>query len=84
MKKLFLLVLCVAGVATAAKKANVIVIYTDDHGWADLGIHGMADDVKTPHLDQLARDGVLCKDGYSTAPQCCPSRAGVVTGRYQQ
>ncbi|VGO11465.1 Arylsulfatase [Pontiella desulfatans] len=67
-----------------AKKPNVIVFYTDDHGWADLGIHGMADDVKTPHLDQLARDGVLCKHGYSTAPQCCPSRAGVMTGKYQQ
>ena len=67
-----------------ARQPNVIVFYTDDHGWADLGIHGQREDVKTPNLDQLARDGVLCKNGYSTAPQCCPSRAGVMTGRYQQ
>lgn len=70
--------------AVADQKPNVIVIYTDDHGWADMSIQGKLDDVKTPNIDQLARDGVLCNDGYSTAPQCCPSRAGVMTGRYQQ
>jgi len=84
MKKLIIGLLCVCSLVHAEKKPNVILIYTDDHGWADLGIHGMVDDVKTPNLDQLARDGVLCKDGYSTAPQCCPSRAGVITGKYQQ
>ena len=85
MKRTITALICALALSSAtAKQPNVVVIYTDDHGWADLGIHGMVDDVKTPNLDQLARDGVLCKDGYSTAPQCCPSRAGVITGKYQQ
>ena len=78
------LLLCTACMANAAKKPNVIVIYTDDHGYADLGINGQAKDVKTPQLDQLARDGALCTSGYITAPQCSPSRAGMLTGRNQQ
>jgi uncharacterized sulfatase len=67
-----------------AGKPNIIVIYTDDHGWADLGAQGVDKDIRTPNLDQLARDGVVFKRGYVTAPQCVPSRAGVLTGRYQQ
>jgi arylsulfatase A-like enzyme len=86
MKTRQLLPVLIAGAAlsaSAARKPNVIVIYTDDHGYADMSIQGQLDDVKTPNIDQLARDGVLCNDGYSTAPQCCPSRAGVMTGRHQ-
>ena len=41
-----------------ARQPNVIVFYTDDHGWADLGIHGQRDDVQTPHLDRLATKGL--------------------------
>jgi arylsulfatase A-like enzyme len=63
---------------------NVLVIYSDDHGWADLGMQGADGDIRVPHLDQLARDGVRCARGYVSAPQCVPSRAGVLTGRYQQ
>ncbi len=66
------------------RKPNIILIYSDDHGWADLGLHGADQHVKTPQLDRLARDGVLFKRGYVTAPQCVPSRAAVITGRYQQ
>ncbi len=68
----------------ASDKPNIIVILTDDWGRADLGLYGTLDDVKTPHLDQLAKDGVLFTDGYITSPQCAPSRAGLLTGRYQQ
>ena len=68
----------------ANEKPNIIVIYTDDHGYADLGIQGQRSDVKTPNIDQLARDGVRMTSGYVTAPQCAPSRAGMLTGRYQQ
>ena len=68
----------------APRRPNIVVIYTDDHGWADLGIQGVDPDVQTPHLDQLARDGVLFSRGYVTAPQCVPSRAALLTGRYQQ
>lgn len=63
---------------------NVLVIYSDDHGWADLGVQGVDPDVRTPNLDQLARDGVRFARGYVSAPQCVPSRAGLLTGRYQQ
>jgi uncharacterized sulfatase len=70
--------------ALAAEKPNIILIYSDDHGWADLGIQGSDQDIRTPHLDAMARDGVRFTRGYVTAPQCVPSRAGVLTGRYQQ
>lgn len=66
-----------------ADKPNIILIYTDDHGHADLGIHGVVKDIRTPHLDALARSGVVATQGYSTAPQCVPSRGGVMTGRFQ-
>ena len=70
--------------ALHAAKPNILVIYSDDHGWADLGAQGVNSEIRTPHLDQLARDGVRCARGYVSAPQCVPSRAGVLTGRYQQ
>ncbi|MFM7743900.1 MAG: sulfatase, partial [Verrucomicrobiota bacterium] len=70
--------------AQGADKPNIILIYSDDHGWADLGIQGADADIRTPHLDALARDGVRFTRGYVTAPQCVPSHAGVLTGRYQQ
>lgn len=73
-----------ASAAGAARKPNVILIYSDDHGWADLGAQGIDSDIRTPHLDAMARDGVRFARGYVTAPQCVPSRAGVITGRYQQ
>lgn len=66
-----------------AKKPNIIVILTDDMGYADVGIHGTEKDVRTPHLDALAKSGVRMTNGYVTAPQCVPSRAGLITGRYQ-
>lgn len=70
--------------AMAQEKPNIIVIFTDDHGWADLSVNGVVNDIKTPNLDQLAADGVRFTSGYVTAPQCVPSRAGIVSGRYQQ
>jgi uncharacterized sulfatase len=89
MNRLLVLFFCALPIlesrATAAdRKPNVLLIYSDDHGWADLGAQGVDRDVRTPHLDQLVRDGVLFERGYVTAPQCTPSRAGVITGRYQQ
>ena len=83
-RTLLLLVFPFLLAAAAAEKPNVILIYSDDHGWADLGAQGVDPDIRTPHLDQLARDGVRFARGYVTAPQCVPSRAGVITGRYQQ
>lgn len=65
-------------------KPNIIVIYSDDHGWADLGVQGSDKDIRTPNIDALSNDGVRFIHGYVSAPQCVPSRAGVITGRYQQ
>lgn len=76
--------IALAAVASAAEpKPNIIVFYTDDHGYADLGIQGVVTDIKTPHIDALAKSGVLAKHGYSTAPQCIPSRAGLMVGKFQ-
>ena len=88
--KRFIQTLLAVGLAAAAaaadstSKPNILLIYTDDHGWADLGAQGVDTDIRTPNLDQLARDGVRFARGYVSAPQCVPSRAGVITGRYQQ
>ena len=70
-------------VAAQAKSPNVIIILTDDHGYADFAAYGLTDDIRTPHLDALAQGGAVVTNGYSTAPQCIPSRAGIVTARYQ-
>jgi uncharacterized sulfatase len=67
----------------ASSKPNIIVIFTDDHGYADLSCQGVFDDVRTPHIDSLAAGGVRMTSGYVTAPQCTPSRAGLLTGQYQ-
>ena len=72
-----------AAPAAPAAKPNILLIFTDDQGFTDLGIHGIDPDVRTPNLDQLARDGALFTRGYTTAPQCVPSRAGLITGRHQ-
>ncbi len=80
------LCLCLALLASGASARdlpNLIVIYTDDHGWPDLGAAGIYDDLKTPHLDALAASGVRATNGYVTAPQCVPSRAGLLSGRSQ-
>jgi arylsulfatase A-like enzyme len=73
-----------AGESPRSRRPNLVVIFTDDHGWADLAAHGVDPDIRTPHADRLARDGVLFTRGYVTAPQCTPSRAGILTGIYQQ
>jgi len=73
----------VAATAVAADRPNVVLIVADDFGYGDLGVHGCKD-IPTPHLDALAAGGVRCTNGYVSAPQCSPTRAGLMTGRYQQ
>ena len=63
-------------------RPNVVLIVTDDVGYGDFGSYGAAD-VKTPHIDSLARDGTRLTDFYA-APQCTPTRVALITGRYQQ
>ncbi len=66
-----------------APRPNIIVIVSDDQGYADVGVHGCKD-VPTPNLDTLAAEGVRCSSGYVSCPVCSPTRAGLITGRYQQ
>ncbi len=71
--------------AAAASRANpnILIILSDDLGYADVGFQG-SKEVATPHLDALAKSGVRCTSGYVTHPFCSPTRAGMLTGRYQQ
>lgn len=68
---------------SVAKPPNFVVILFDDTGYGDLGMTG-GDLVATPAIDSIARDGVTFTNGYVTASVCSPSRAGLMTGRYQQ
>jgi arylsulfatase A-like enzyme len=64
-------------------KPNILLIFSDDQGYASLGCHGLTD-IPTPNIDSIAEGGTRFTDGYVTAPVCSPSRAGLITGRYQQ
>jgi arylsulfatase A len=61
-------------------KPNIVVILCDDLGYGDLACYGHPA-IKTPYLDQMAKDGIRFTDFYSTAPVCSPSRVGLLTGR---
>ena len=65
-------------------KPNVILIVVDDLGYADLSCTGLAEDVETPNIDELANSGTRFTQAYTTSPICSPSRAGILTGAYQQ
>jgi len=67
----------------AANKPNIVLIMADDLGYNDVGFHGSTV-IKTPHLDRLAAIGTQFSDAHVTASVCSPSRAGMMTGRYQQ
>ncbi len=64
-------------------RPNFLVIVADDLGYADVGFQGCKD-IPTPHLDSLAKNGVKCTNGYVSHPFCSPTRAGLLSGRYQQ
>ena len=69
------------GVETAGP--NVVLILADDLGYCDSELYG-CDTIPTPNLKRIADEGVLFTAGYVTSPVCSPSRAGLLTGRYQQ
>lgn len=61
---------------------NIIVIISDDQGYADVGFHG-SKEIITPNIDRIANNGVVFSEGYVSYAVCSPSRAGLITGRYQ-
>jgi arylsulfatase A-like enzyme len=69
--------------AAGAKKPNIILVLADDLGYADLSIHGCKD-IPTPNIDSIGRDGVRFTNAYVSCPVCSPTRAGIMTGRYQE
>ena len=86
--RLALVLLAAAGMTIAAgaqsqRPPNIVVIVGDDMGYADIGVHGSRD-IRTPHLDALAAEGVRFTDAYVSGPYCSPTRAGMLTGRYPQ
>jgi N-sulfoglucosamine sulfohydrolase len=73
--------LSVAGlVAGAAERPNIVLILSDDHSYPFLGCYGR-EEMKTPHLDRMAAEGMKFRRMFTGAPQCVPSRATILTGR---
>ena len=65
-----------------SRSPNVVVFFVDDMGYSEPECYG-SKDLRTPHIDSLAENGVRCTAGYVSAPSCGPSRAGIMTGHYQ-
>jgi len=80
---LLLSILCLGHFLNADTKPNVIIIFTDDQGYQDLGCFG-SPNIKTPHIDQMAKEGMRFTDFYSAASVCTPSRAALLTGCYPE
>lgn len=66
-----------------SSRPNILLIISDDHGYADLSSRG-SEDARTPHLDRLGASGTTFDSAYVTAPICSPSRAGLIAGAHQQ
>lgn len=82
LKSLIATLVCLAGFAAAApRQPNVVFIISDDHGWRDYGFMGHAD-VRTPHIDRLAKEGLTLTRGYVPTSLCRPSLASIMTGLY--
>ena len=73
----------VVGQAGERRRPNIVVLLADDLGWGDVGCYG-CQDIKTPNLDAFAAQGARFTNAYSSGPVCSPTRAGLLTGRYQQ
>lgn len=69
--------------STQKEQPNIIVILIDDAGYVDFGFMG-SEDLETPHINALANDGVIFTDAHVSSTVCAPSRAGLITGQYQQ
>lgn len=71
------------GLKAKADRPNIVLFFADDAGYHDFGFQGSTE-IRTPHLDKLATRSIRCTSAYTTAAVCGPSRAGLLTGRYQQ
>ena len=78
----FLLLCC--GLSSAQDRASIVLIVSDDQGYGDVSCHPHPDEVSTPNIDRIASEGARMTNGYASCPVCAPTRAGLLTGRYQQ
>ena len=69
--------------ADAPRKPNIIIFLADDVGYGEFGFQGINKDIPTPNIDSIAANGVRFTNGYVSGPYCSPTRAGLMTGRYQ-
>ena len=83
IKRILIIPFLISVVSCTNSKPNILIILADDAGYSDFGFMG-SDEIKTPNLDKLALDGVLFNNAYVSASVCSPSRAGLLTGMYQQ
>src|SRR4051812_49024166 len=70
--------------AAQSGKPNILLIVADDLGWGELTVQGFSKDIPTPNIDSIAKNGVRFTSGYVSGPYCSPTRAALLTGRYQQ
>ncbi len=80
IKQGLLFYLLITSLTLFSQQPNIILIMTDDQGWEDIGFNGHPD-IKTPHLDHLASQGIILDRFYSASAVCSPTRASVITGR---
>ena len=83
MRILLPVLFCLPFIATAQEKPNILLIVSDDQGYADLGCCGRPE-LRTPNLDRIVAEGVRATDFYVSWPACTPSRGSILTGRYPQ
>ncbi len=83
MKNTLLLLIIAVFASCTADKPNIVIIFTDDQGYSDVGVFG-AQGFVTPNLDQMAADGRMFTDFHVASPVCSPSRAALLTGCYPQ
>ena len=77
-----LLATCSFTTAIATERPNIVIILADDLGYGDIGVHG-CDDIPTPSIDRIAREGCRFTAAYSNGSFCTPTRAALMSGRYQ-
>ena len=85
LKALTLSLIGMPSIVLAEEKPNIVIILTDDQGYADVSYNPHSPpEVSTPNIDALAHSSIICTQGYTSGHVCSPTRAGLMTGRYQQ
>ena len=85
LRALTFILIGISSIVLAEEKPNIVIILTDDQGYADVSYNPHSPpEVSTPNIDALAHTSIICTQGYTSGHVCSPTRAGLMTGRYQQ